>query len=191
MLKTEANVPRLPLGEQRTNVGRIIGIQSWLPPDNNVEISNRRHYSVIEALLSLQEPSKSLGIDLCNLGQPNPERPRPLVDQGREGELLGIGLAERKRPRSEHVLSSVIDSTRRENLWSKLGLQSVDQLHVESKWENLIGWQNNNVVVVDGFSTPGDDRRVLGRFTTLTGIAPTTVACAVSLTSRISTRRCH
>ena len=62
---------------------------------------------------------------------------------GRTTDLLGIGVAERERPRSEQVLTSVVDSTWLENIRSDLRLQSVDQIHVEFEREDSFGGQDN------------------------------------------------
>ena len=100
--------------------------------------------------------SYSLRIYFCNLGQPNPKGLGPFVYRrerelqtisGHEREhvtccvtdLLRTRVAEWERPRGEHVLTPIVDSTRGEDFGGDIVLQSGDQLHVEPERKDFLG----------------------------------------------------
>ena len=101
----------------------------------------------------------SLGVDFRHLGQPNFERLGSLIERresklqtvldhredvtGYTTYLLRAGVAERELPRGKHVLASIINGTWREDFRGNGVLQSGDQLHVESEWEDFVAGQNN------------------------------------------------
>lgn len=58
-------------------------------------------------------------------------------------DLLRAGLAQWKHPGGKHILSSVVDGTRRENVRSYFGLQPGDQIHVESQRKNPLRGQDD------------------------------------------------